>query len=228
MWKCTVYLLVISFVLTISVACNNSADDSSQSMETNINSNQQKQESDIADNTAQEISTVFDSVSDNAQSNSISSETYESTAKESSVSDGIKEQYPKISTIHLEDGGAGPLLWEADVTDESDVKYIYESLQNMEPAGFYDSLAGGYAVMVSFTDDGGNSFKYLVTATDSDIDGYVLAYNTDILENPANIKNYDKETKYYKWFNVKNDIWAVIQKYGECPFQYVDGKFIEE
>ena len=98
----------------------------------------------------------------------------------------------------------------------------------MEPADFYDGLMGGYAVMVSITDDGGNVSQYLVTATGRYTEGYVLAYNTAILEDPANIEFYDPDTKYFKWFHVESDIWAVIQKYGDCPFVYADGEFVEE
>jgi hypothetical protein len=161
-----------------------------------------------------------------SQFSSMDTETQESSEVSSSASDETSEQPPKIQTIHLEEGTTGPPFEEADITDEADIQYIFEALQNMEPANFYEQLVGGYAVMVTFTDSGGKSYKYLITATDRGAkEGFVLAYNTDVLENPANIEHYDKETKYYEWHNLQSDIWAVIQKYMDCPFEYVNGEF---
>lgn len=148
------------------------------------------------------------------------------------VSNSEQENKSEVenSSIHLEQ--PDDLIfssWEADIIDEQDKAYIYDSLTNMEPSDNYDPMLGGYSVWITINENGVIS-KYCVTNTcfDRDQKGTVLAYNFAILEDPANIQNYDPETKYYKWFDVNSDIWNVLQKYGDCPFEYKDGQFIDE
>lgn len=217
-------IIAISIINVLLVACGkNSSKDLSIPIEFNNSIYQESEESSqskgvISDNqvtsAASENSDTLDEQTED--SSSATSSSYVFTDQTSNV----------IIDIHLQHRGDIFPSWNAVINDESDLKHLSELLKNMEPADYYDPLIGGYTVLITI-DEGGKVSEYCVTITSKDKAGTVLAYNTAIFEDPANIKNYDPESKYYKWFNIKSDIWDIIQKYGNCPFEYKDGKFIE-
>ncbi|MDR2909346.1 MAG: hypothetical protein LBU86_05650 [Oscillospiraceae bacterium] len=133
----------------------------------------------------------------------------------------------EIQEMRLEHIGSVSTLWENTVTDKADIESIIGYLEGMEVANLYDQPLGGTWVEISYTDSAGAEITNVITLLDWAGEGYVLAFNRDIFEDPANTPEEFKHLlPINKWFKIDSGIWELIAKCSGGNMEYADGDII--